>query len=356
MNKSILFSAVLSVCSIASAFAQDAHFSQFYNASTFNNPAFIGAFQGSMRGSVIYRGQWSSILDNNAFRTVAGNFDTKLKVSASDYMAFGLNVMNDQSGVANYNIFRSHLGASYQKKINGGRRRYSHNQNDQFVNAGFQIGAGQHRFDQNIWFSNQYNSTTGQVDNNANSGEPVFNRSSNMYLDINAGLLWYAILGDNKSLYAGGSLLHANAPALRFRQNQSFSEVIKWRWVAQIGAELPFSDQMSILPAVIYQKQGPSQMTVFGANLRYNNRDWREVALRMGSWLRVANRLEKGQNVDALIFSAILETEKLHYGLSYDINVSKLQAASNFRGAFELSVTYIQPQERRRVTVNCPRF
>lgn len=337
-------------------FAQDPHFSQFYNAQTFINPAFMGAYEGTMRASINYRGQWNSVLDGNAFRTFAGSYDNRFQVSKDDHMAVGLNILNDVSGTANFNTFRTHLGGAYQKKIAGGGRRYKRNRNDQYINLGFQTGIGQHRFDPNLWFSNQFDATKGQIDYSAASGEPSFTRSTNVYLDMNAGLLWYALLGDNKSVYAGASLLHANAPTVRFRQDKSFGEVLKWRWVAQMGAELPFSDEMSILPSVIYQRQGPSQMTVGGANIRYNNRDWREVALRMGAWMRFANRLDKGQNVDALILTSVLETEKLNFGLSYDINVSKLKTASNFRGAFELSLIYIQPQERRRNSVTCPRF
>jgi hypothetical protein len=66
--------------------------------------------------------------------------------------------------------------------------------------------------------------------------------------------------------------------------------------------------------------------------------------------------LNKGQNGDAIILTTVLETEKLNFGVSYDINTSKLRTASNYRGAFELSLTYIQPQERRKRGVTCPRF
>ena len=354
MRVKILFTSFILLMNMR-GFAQDPHFSQFYNAPTFSNPAFMGAYEGSMRGTINYRGQWSSVLDDNAFRTFAGSYDTRFKVSSTDHMAVGLNILNDQAGAGNFNTFRTHLGGAYQKKISGGGRRYKRSRNDQYINMGIQVGAGQFRFDPSqLWFSNQFQG--GKVDPNAANGEPNFARATNLYLDINAGLLWYALLGDNKSIYAGAALLHANAPSIRFREDASFSEILKWRWIGQVGAELPFSDNMSILPAVMFQRQGASQMIVGGANIRYNSRDWREVALRMGAWTRLANKLSQGQTSDALIMTAVLETEKLNFGLSYDINISKLRTASNFRGAFELSLTYIQPQEKRRSVVTCPRF
>ncbi len=336
--------------------AQDPHFSQFYNTQTFSNPAFIGAYEGSLRGSVIYRSQWASVLDNKAFRTMGGSFDSRFPVSKDDLMALGANVMNDQSGPSNFNIFRAHLGGCYQKKLGGEKKRYSSGRKDQYVNIGFQAGVGQHRLDQNLWFSNQFNSSTGQVDLNAPSGEPSINGSTSTYLDVNAGMLWYALLGNNKSVHIGGSLLHANAPVLYYRADKNYFEYLKWRWVAQAGCELPFSPSMSILPSFIYNVQGASGMIVGGANLRYNNRDWREVAIRMGAWMRIANQVDKGRAADALILNVTLETEKLNFGLSYDINVSSLLPTTNYRGAFEFSLTYIQPQERRGKQVICPHF
>lgn len=356
MKKKLLLSLIALTASTMFVFGQDPHFSQFYNAQTFTNPAFMGAYEGTMRGSINYRGQWNSVLDGNGFQTFAGSYDTRFQVSKTDHMALGINILNDQSGVGNFNTFRTHLGGSYQKLLGSGGRRYKRGRNDQYINVGFQAGVGQHRFDPNLWFSNQFDATKNQIDLNAASGEASFTRTTNLYMDVNAGLLWYALLGDNKSVHAGASLLHANAPNIRFRQDNSFGEVLKWRWVMQAGAELPFSNEFSILPSVIYQRQGPSQMTIGGANIRYNGRDWREVALRLGAWTRFSNRLNSGQLVDALILTTVLETEKLNFGLSYDINVSKLKTASNFRGAFEMSVAYIQPQERRRNSVTCPRF
>jgi type IX secretion system PorP/SprF family membrane protein len=356
MIKKLLFSLIALTASSMYVLGQDPHFSQFYNAQTFTNPAFMGAYEGTMRGTINYRGQWNSVLDGNGFQTFAGSYDTRFQVSRTDHMALGINILNDQSGVGNFNTFRTHLGGSYQKLLGRGGRRYKRTRNDQYINVGFQAGVGQHRFDPNLWFSNQFDATKNQIDLSAASGEPSFSRTTNLYMDVNAGLLWYALLGDNKSVHAGAALLHANAPNIRFRQDNSFGEILKWRWVMQAGAELPFTDALSILPSIIYQRQGPSQMTVTGANLRFNRRDWREVALRMGAWARLSNYLNKGQLMDALILTSVLETEKLNFGLSYDINVSKLKTASNFRGAFELSVTYIQPQERRRNHVTCPRF
>jgi hypothetical protein len=51
------------------------------------------------------------------------------------------------------------------------------------------------------------------------------------------------------------------------------------------------------------------------------------------------------------------EVNKLHIGISYDVNVSSLRPASNYRGGIELSLIYIlqhgNPDDDK---INCPKF
>ena len=355
MNK-ILSTLTLSIAFCITLQAQDPHFSQFYNAPLQMNPAYAGVFQGSWRAGVNYRSQWASVLESNPYRTVAANYDAKIQVSRDDNMGVSFSMLNDQAGPSNFSQFKGHLGASYQKKVNGGGRN-RRSQNDQYIVAGFQIGAGQFRVNtNNLWFTSQYDEKRVSVDLNAASGETFGEATSNIYADLNAGLLWYMIFDDNKSVYVGGSINHANAPNIRFNGSSSEADILRWRFVGQVGAELPFTEQLSILPAFVVQTQGVSQQFMTGANLRYNARDWREVALRTGLWTRIANNKEKGKFADAIIITSILEMEKLNIGLSYDINISNLNVATNYRGAFEVSIQYVQPPARRKGKVVCPRF
>jgi hypothetical protein len=102
-------------------------------------------------------------------------------------------------------------------------------------------------------------------------------------------------------------------------------------------------------------KQGPAFETDFGLNLRYSNNDLNEMALRAGAWLRLGNKLDKKFQADAVTIVGMLELNRWMLGLSYDITVSKLTQANNARGAFELSMTYFHPGEKR-TRVQCPNF
>ena len=62
---------------------------------------------------------------------------------------------------------------------------------------------------------------------------------------------------------------------------------------------------------------------------------------------------------DALIPAIKIDYDPFSIGLSYDVNVSQLKTASQGRGGFELSVTYIGFLDRdnsSRYKVICPKF
>ena len=347
-----IFCAISFVClSVNEAQAQDPRYSQFYAAPLDLNPAMIGVFEGQYRAVVNYRELYSSILGNDPYRTFAASFDMRFRALKGDYVGFGINAQRDEAGQANFNRTTANLGLSYLKQLGGGR----YGNNDQYLVAGAQFGMGQHGMDfGNLWFSPQFNEEFGTVDQGAANGETFNNNTSDVYVNFNAGLLWYALFEDNMSIYFGGSIHHLNSPNVSFLQNAD--EILHSKWVVNAGGELPFSDNLSLLPAIAVMGQNKSMSTTLGGNFRYTNRDWREVAIRAGLWGHISNQLESGMGLDAIIFTAILEMERWNIGLSYDMTSSSLSDANNARGAFEVSLIYTQPQKGRRYRARCPKF
>ncbi len=330
--------------------AQDARLSQFYAAPLQVNPAMIGVFDGQSRVVLNYRELYASVLQDDPFRTLAASFDMRFRVSRGDYAGFGLGVMRDEVGVANFNRIRANLGGSYMKQLGGSR----YSRSNQYLVAGAQLGIGQRGFDWGkLWFTNQFNIDQALVDYGADPGESFDQAKTNVYLDFNAGLMWYALFDNDMSLYLGGSLHHINEPNISFLDDDS--EKLYSKWVLNGGGELPFTNSLSLLPAVMVMGQGPSFSATFGGNFRFTNRDWKEVAIRAGAWGHLANQLEQQKTLDAVIFTAILEVERWNFGVSYDVTVSKLASANNSRGAFELSLIYTSKSKERVRTV-CPKF
>jgi type IX secretion system PorP/SprF family membrane protein len=252
-------------------------------------------------------------------------------------------------GESNFSQSRALLSASYLKYLGQGNKRGS----GQYLVGGAQLGVGQWTYDWNdLWFSTQFEENPASINLSAPNGENLNVMETDMFLDFNAGLLYYYVIDRDNSLYLGGSMHHINGPRVTFLDNQD--EVLYSRWIGQAGAEIGITREVSLLPAVAVMGQGPSFQTIAGMSIRYNNRDWREVALRAGLWGRLANAGE-GVGFESAVVSTVLELERLQFGLSYDITVSGLSTANNSRGAFELSVIYVHPS-KERLRVNCPKF
>lgn len=337
------------MCVAQNAYAQDPRFSQYYASPFQLNPALTGVFNGRYRVVANYRDQWNSFLAPVPFRTYAASADVRLNVGESDYFALGLGALRDEAGTAKYAQTKAHLGASYLKQLSGGRRQADH-----YIVAGAQIGMGQNSIDwSKLWFGRQFDTGLEAPNTNLSSGENASNGSSDMYLDFNAGLVWYAIYENEGYMYAGVAGNHLNSPKISILENSS--ETLYRRWVGNVGGFLPLNDNFGILPGLLAMVQGPAFETNIGANFRYSNNDLNELALRAGLWARVGNKLDKGIQMDALIFSTMLELNRWTVGLSYDVTTSTLRKANNSRGAFELSLIYYHP-ETRRSKVKCPKM
>lgn len=331
------------------ASGQDPHFSQYF-ASPWNlNPAMTGAFDGRWRITANYRDQWSSFLAPVPFRTYGAAFDYRIGVTRDDYFALGIGLMHDEAGTARYVRNSGQLGAAFLKQLSGGPRRADH-----FLSAGVQLGFGQNNIDwSKLWFSRQFDPALEAPDPTAPNGEPNANANTNIYADLHAGLLWYVVFENSGFWYAGGALHHINQPAISLADNPD--EKLYSRWSGHTGGQLPLNENFSLLPGVLIMRQGPAFETDFGVNVRYSNNDRNELALRLGGWARLGNQLDSGLQMDAIAVVAMLELERWMLGISYDVTVSSLTRANDSRGAFELSLTYFHPAERR-VKVNCPRF
>jgi type IX secretion system PorP/SprF family membrane protein len=334
---------------LGQASAQDPRFSQFY-ASPWNlNPAMTGLFNGRWRVTANYRDQWNSFLNPVPFRTYAAAFDYRMEVGRDDYAAFGIGAMHDEAGTARYMQNKVQIGGAFLKQLTGGRYRAQN-----YLSAGAQLGFGQNSIDwSRLWFSRQFDPTNEIPNTGLPNGEANADADSKAYLDFNAGLLWYMLFGEGGFVYAGGALHHINAPTISI--NADDSETLYSRWSGHAGGQFPLTENFGVLPGVLVMKQGPAFETDFGVNFRYSNNDLNELALRAGAWARLGNKLDEGVQMDAITVVGMLELNRWMLGLSYDITTSSLTAANNSRGAFELSLTYFHPGERRQKII-CPKF
>src|SRR5215211_3727406 len=79
-----------------SGYSQDIHFSQFFEAPLYRNPALAGIIHGDIRVQTVYRSQWNSVA--NAYKTSSVNAEYKLPVSGDDFLTLAIEVFHDKAG------------------------------------------------------------------------------------------------------------------------------------------------------------------------------------------------------------------------------------------------------------------
>jgi type IX secretion system PorP/SprF family membrane protein len=346
LNLPILFLLVLSSLSLK---AQDIHFSQFYLSPLNLNPALTGVMNCNSRITANYRNQWASILKANAFSTYSVSYDTKIPVGRYDYWGIGGTFWGDRAGSSEFQTLQARLSGSYAKRM-GGYRQKSH-----YLVAGMDAGVSQRSIDPGrlLWGS-QWDGRGGG-DPNLPSGEAIF-RDNFMFMDLNAGLLWFSTWDAETNFYIGGAFHHINRANVTFYDNSQFSAPLYSRITGHAGGEFMLTDRIGMVPGVITMFQGPSWQLNTGTSVKFllGNSRFNHQAFHLGTWVRVANR-PNGQLVDAAILSTRFDNNNFTLGFSYDVNLSSLQAVSNNNGAFEFALQYKLCGNERR-GVYCPNF
>lgn len=345
--------------SITELYAQDIHFSQFYQAPLHLNPAMTGVMQCTQRFSANYRNQWSSVI-NNPFQTYNVSYDTKIPVAQYDYFGIGGSLWGDRVGSANLSTYQARLSGSYSRFMGGGRSE-SH-----YLAVGADVGLASRSLNiAKLQWGTQHDGDGGFDPNRLSLEE--FAEDQFLYADMSVGLLWFSNLDDNFNFYIGGAASHINRPKQSFFDNNDIKLYSKF--TIHGGGEIGLNDRVSFLPGFVTFFQGPSFQLNAGTSARFylDGTGYSSEAFQLGIWGRFVNHFVWGENVsapeegstkfgmDAIIGSARFDYDRFGIGFSYDINVSDLSAASSSRGAFEFSFIYnICGRESRRVY--CPKF
>lgn len=352
MNKYIIY-IVLIFASFTSLNAQDAIYSQFYNANVLLNPSLTGVFDGQQRIAINYRDQWSSIHRSKSYKTLSAQFDAKIHIKNNDFLTYGIDFTRDESGTSSYLQQNGHINIGYIKQI--GASAYSSTQH--YLVGGLKLGGGQNSVDiTQLWFGNQFDTNNGGVDWARPNNEDLINMNGNspLFGDFGFGLLYYAIFSERNNVYLGASANHLNTPVISLSE---FGDIrLKRLYTIHAGGEILLNRELSFMPNFVAYIQNPSRMVMPGFHMRYKHRDWKEVALRAGVWTRMVRGEPQAIINDAIIVSATFEYEAWLFGVSYDISTSRLINATSGRGAFEFSLQYINRDTKYRKPINCPKF
>ncbi len=301
-------------------YAQDAHFSQWSKAPFFLNPALTNNTDYDFRLGANYRAQWSPIIA--PYRNFDVFFDHRIKS-----FSWGLNLLQNDAGDAS--LKSTHLGfaLAYHKKMS---------KKDSRLSIGADLGFVQKRFDPTLMtFDNQYNPDIGYDENL--SHREAFEQTSTILPNLGVGIVYKGQIS-NIGIEVGLSFSHLNRAISTFYEDNSV--VLPAKTTAFGRLTLPLSEKFKLQPNLLYMTQMPARKITFGIDGAYNLTE--ETTLNVGLGMR---------KDDAFIIRAGIDYNAVSIGASFDVNSSKLSAATSGMGAFELSAIIHFNQTKRVVPI-----
>lgn len=307
----------------------DAHFSQYYAYPLWLNPGLTGVMDGDFRVTANYRRQWASI--TSPFTTEALSFDTYPYKN----LGVGVTVLNQSAGDGGYNYLNAMVSGAYRAILD--------KQATNIISIGIQGGIINRRFNPSkLQFGNQYNPIIG-YDPTAPSGEN-FEKTAATSFDANFGIVYFNGNPNTRfNPFGGVSVYHLSRPADPFLGTSD--KRLPMRWNVHGGLRIKMNDQFNLTPQAIFIHQGNAREIAAGLYLQYLLPDYSDFLF--GATYRVN---------DALIPFVGFHLGDFTLGVSYDVNVSQLKAASEGRGGIELSLSYIRHKKIRDPRFICPRL
>ncbi len=314
--------------SIGFAHAQDIHFSQFYESPLLLNPAAAGASNTDFRFVVNYKNQWKSVI--SPFKTTAIAFDARAylnKKKKGNHIGYGFSMYNDKAGVSKVTTNQFNIDLAYHVYFT----------RSSSLSAGVKAGFFQRSINTTeLKWDKQYDGKN--YDASLPTGESAVFQSF-MKFDLAAGLLYkYYSRANGARFELGGSMAHITKPKISF---YSKDPSLNFKYIGHMNAQLKAGESTLFLPAVLYALQGKHQEITFGGSFKFlvgqstrekvilNTFTLFSSAFQFGAYYRVK---------DAVIFTAGMDYKhNMTFGVSYDVNVSKLNQASKHRGGLEFS-------------------
>lgn len=308
---------VLAVCA-RNIYAQDLHFSQYFNSPLLINPANTGFnpdYDFRLGGN--YREQWANT--GNPYRTMSAWGDVKLFTNRFEngWVGVGGAMYKDAAGSGSLTASSAYASVAYHQMVGY----------NSLLSGGFSLGYTNKRIDASkLSFDDQWNGKFFDI--TIPTGEPFVNNQVS-YLDLQMGLNYAYFASENAYFNAGISIKHINRPRESFFDPSISDNRVPMRFTAFLNSNIKVQDIWIINPNVYVSKMGNSWETVLGFNANRDLSGDGSHQLILGLYYRYK---------DAVMPLAGYEVNDLRITLNYDATVSSLGALNGNRGAFELSI------------------
>ncbi|WP_235954132.1 PorP/SprF family type IX secretion system membrane protein [Limnovirga soli] len=300
-------------------YAQDLHFSQYFNSPLLVNPANTGfAPDVDYRVGINYRNQWASVTPN-PYKTMSAWGDVQLFNDRfqSGWVGLGGALLRDVAGSGGLTSTRGFASVAYHQLLG----------QNSLLSGGFNVGLTNKRIDlSKLTFNSQWNKDFFDI--TIPSGES-FAYNSVTYLDIQAGLNFAFFPTDNAYINLGASAMHLNRPRESFFNNNTLDTRIDPRFTFFVNGSFKLNDQWIVNPNIYVSKMGTAYETVAGLNAHYNLSGDGSTQVIGGLYLRLK---------DAFIPMIGFQLKDVSITVNYDATSSTLGTYNQTNGAYELSI------------------
>jgi type IX secretion system PorP/SprF family membrane protein len=314
------------------ASAQDAQFSQYYQAPMYLNPGFTGITQGH-RVVVNHRLQWPNL--PHAFSTYAASYDVSLEKIRS---GVGVLFTNNKIGSAGWRSTNISLLYSYKVRLT----------EEIVFSPGLSFGYGTNGLDRSKIVMGD------ALEYGGSSLDPKLSDvRDQQYMDFGSGFVLYA-----KRVWLGASFSHLNRPNLSVLGETSRLDMktsIHGGVRLDLNTNLRPGRPVYFTPSFIYRMQGSSFSQLdLGINFHID-------PISVGVSYRgkpFSKSIAQSVEQDAAILFLGLYLKNLTIGYSYDFTISKLGTATG--GSHEGSLIYEFKRKKQKPSKNklipCPAF
>ncbi len=331
---------VLMWVSVLPAMGQDINFSQFYELPMLRNPALAGIFAGDVRVTSAYRNQWENVTVPYRSFALGTEYKKSIGENSDDFITFGFQATSDVAGDSRLSRTQVFPVMNYNKSLGGERAGY--------ISAGIMGGVVMQHFDPSrLTFDDQFVNGAYSA---SNPTKQVFTQTGFSYWDVSAGLSYSSVAGQNIHYYLGLGLFHITEPKVAFQQQ--YDVKMNRKWMVNMGLSVPLNDQNSLIVYGDYFMQGGARQGQGGALFNHDLSQFEDEKITIA-----AGMFYRGK--DAFIPVVKLNYYHLGLGITYDVNSSKLKTASQYRGGFELTLSYKAYRNNYNSSANkvkCPSF
>ena len=328
MNRRIILP-IIAIITILDTKGQDPHFSQFFMAPHFVNPARVGTLYGDWSVMGNFRQQWANA--GTAFHTQALAAEAKVMglEDGSNVFAIGFSMMNDQSMKGAFRSNYASATAAYHLQLD------DHNR----FGAGFQGSYSKRTLDfTRLSFGEQF---TGRgFDLAVPSGEPmIYNMPA--FLSVATGLN-YSYSTRNFNADIGLAVYDLNRP------NQSFLNRINRlepRYTFNMNMDYLTEGSVVLNASGFFHLQTIQSYFALGGSMG--------LAVSPGSWDKILYAGGWFREGDVFLPYVGMQVNDVRVGLTYDVTYSKQNKGPTNPQSVEISFLYTRSRQTRNAPP-CP--